>query len=195
MKKQPSESYRRVWDKESFANVDASNVRKGKTATQAVGLLRARTEVADFESSVGVSQLLSGPSAAEENGSGPGFFCKVCDCTMKDSASYMDHINGKKHLRLLGMGKKVERVTVEQVRERIQYLKQAKERDQLQRQALYSVTDAIEAAESDKRKRNREKKERTKQNKRLQREKDSAQFVDNDIAAIMGFGQFGTSKK
>jgi hypothetical protein len=31
-----------------------------------------------------------------EGAKAPGFFCEVCMCLLKDSASYLDHINGKK---------------------------------------------------------------------------------------------------
>lgn len=42
---------------------------------------------------------------------------------MKDSSSYLDHINGKKHNKLKGMNMKVERVSVDKVKEKFKSLK------------------------------------------------------------------------
>merc|ERR1712224_125920 len=39
-----------------------------------------------------------------------GFYCSVCECIMKDSVTYLDHINGKWHQRGLGMSMRVEKV-------------------------------------------------------------------------------------
>jgi U4/U6.U5 tri-snRNP component SNU23 len=47
--------------------------------------------------------------------SGIGWHCKVCDCFLKDSHTYLDHINGRKHQRNLGYSMRVERSTKEQV--------------------------------------------------------------------------------
>ena len=45
-----------------------------------------------------------------------GYYCSVCDCILRDSQSYLDHINGKWHNRALGMSMRVERSTADEVR-------------------------------------------------------------------------------
>ena len=51
------------------------------------------------------------------NNSGPqaGYYCSVCECILRDSQSYLDHINGKYHNRALGMSMRVEQSTADQV--------------------------------------------------------------------------------
>ena len=44
-----------------------------------------------------------------------GYYCSVCDCILRDSMSYLDHINGKYHNRALGMTMRVERSNADQV--------------------------------------------------------------------------------
>lgn len=52
--------------------------------------LKARQEKIDLESKAGKTQVVTNPE------DGAGWWCDVCKCLLKDSVSYMDHINGKK---------------------------------------------------------------------------------------------------
>ena len=53
---------------------------------------------------------------AGRHGVQAGYYCSVCDCILRDSMSYLDHINGKYHNRALGMNMRVERSTADQAR-------------------------------------------------------------------------------
>ena len=50
----------------------------------------ARTEKVVLDANLNKTQLVQSTSIASKQ---PGYYCKVCDCVMKD---YLDHINGKK---------------------------------------------------------------------------------------------------
>ena len=56
--------------------------------------LKARQSNIDLESKVGKTELIAPTNAEEVRGA--GFWCDVCSCLLKDSSSYLDHINGKK---------------------------------------------------------------------------------------------------
>ncbi|KAK6915657.1 Zinc finger, double-stranded RNA binding, partial [Dillenia turbinata] len=62
--------------------------------------LKHRDYEVDLESRLGKTQA--------------GYYCLVCECVVKDSANYLDHINGKKHQRALGMSMRVERASLQQ---------------------------------------------------------------------------------
>lgn len=58
-------------------------------------LLKAREEKVVLDANLNKTQVVSvgaaGPASKQ-----PGFYCKACDCVVKDSTNYLDHINGKK---------------------------------------------------------------------------------------------------
>jgi U4/U6.U5 tri-snRNP component SNU23 len=60
--------------------------------------------------------------------SGIGWHCKVCDCFLKDSLTYLDHINGRKHQRNLGYSMRVERSTNDQVLSKLEAMVKAKDK-------------------------------------------------------------------
>jgi U4/U6.U5 tri-snRNP component SNU23 len=85
-------------------------------AGSARAFLKARTQRVSLDGHVGTVRVVKTDDLSK-NG---GYFCEVCECTLKDSVAYLDHINGKRHLRKLGYSMRVERSTVDQVKSRLQ---------------------------------------------------------------------------
>ncbi|KAL0375816.1 UNVERIFIED_CONTAM: Zinc finger matrin-type protein 2 [Sesamum calycinum] len=112
--------------------------------------LKHRDYEVDLESRLGKTQVVTPIAPLSQQA---GYYCSVCECVVKDSANYLDHINGKKHFD-----------------ERI--LKQQQEEEEKKRQR-------------------REKKKEKKKEKAAEEEPE----VDPDVAAMMGFGGFRSSKK
>ncbi|CAG8545103.1 23489_t:CDS:2, partial [Gigaspora rosea] len=165
-------SFRRTWDKEEFERrarerarqereqqEDEDRKRKGlkpKYSESSIDepprdLLRARTERVILDANLNKTQVVQSTSIASKQ---PGFYCKECDCVVKDSVNYLDHINGKKRKlyykvwilfpsselkdklshfldqRALGMSMKVERSTIDQIKAKFEHLKKKKEEEQ-----------------------------------------------------------------
>lgn len=55
-----------------------------------------------------------------------GFQCKVCSVSFKDNVSYIDHTHSPQHLRKSGQTGKAEKVTLTDVRQRIEWLAEQK---------------------------------------------------------------------
>jgi U4/U6.U5 tri-snRNP component SNU23 len=107
--------------------------------------LKSRTGKIDLEEKVGKIEVINPTSAGDLRGA--GFWCETCSCLLKDSASYLDHINGKKrkryfrlttgfiihaplHMmisdqRALGFSMRVERADVDTVKSRLEALKKS----------------------------------------------------------------------
>ena len=58
---------------------------------------------------------LTPSSGVSKCSDGVGWHCRVCDCFLKDSLTYLDHINGRKHQRYLGYSMRVEKSTTDEV--------------------------------------------------------------------------------
>jgi U4/U6.U5 tri-snRNP component SNU23 len=55
--------------------------------------VQARDQPIDFTTKIGKTAVITANTPLQEQGA---FYCDVCDCVMKDSQNYLDHINGKK---------------------------------------------------------------------------------------------------
>lgn len=164
--------------------------------------LRSRDVPMKLEKDAGQSRILSEPEVQKK---ATGWYCDVCDCLLRDSASYLDHINGKKHQRKLGFSMRVERVGVEAVRER--FALKAQERHQRQaehkRRSTVEFTEDWEARLEKAQQAQDEERQAKREHKRRQRDilaQGDQQAGDDaeehsEMNALMGFGSFGGSKK
>jgi U4/U6.U5 tri-snRNP component SNU23 len=102
----------------------ASSERAGPMGSKRA-FLKSRSNRVDLTSKLGSVEIID-PKAASNTGGitgngvtkcsdGVGWHCRVCDCFLKDSLTYLDHINGKKHQRYLGYSMRVEKSTAEDV--------------------------------------------------------------------------------
>jgi U4/U6.U5 tri-snRNP component SNU23 len=133
-------THRKVWNKEEYHQKAIEKEARAKVAEESKldaktrkrrerdplhlgviverGKLKPRDREIDLTSNLGKTRVQGGGES--------GFYCSTCDCTLKDSLAYLDHINGTYHNRALGMSMEVERSTVEQVKKRLGALKRRK---------------------------------------------------------------------
>jgi U4/U6.U5 tri-snRNP component SNU23 len=114
---------RRVWDKDFFKSKYESSSSSGakRLVTGEAESLKHRSEDVGIDQKVSERKLVTNFTAKAQQG---GFFCETCDCVLKDSRAYLDHINGRSHNRLLGKSMNVEKVTVERVIAKMLRIKQ-----------------------------------------------------------------------
>jgi len=110
--------------------------------------------------------------------SGVGWHCKVCDCFLKDSLSYLDHINGRKHQRNLGYSMRVERSTNDQVVSKLEVMIKAKERhtkaDQFAEDEEDDFNEIVKAKDEELKRRKEERKRERKERKKKKKEQQKA---------------------
>ncbi|GAA5817702.1 hypothetical protein MFLAVUS_011253 [Mucor flavus] len=149
--------------------------------------LKAREERINIEQNVGKIQVVQAADSRKQ----PGFYCKDCDVTIKDSVTYIDHLNGRKHLNNVGISNKVEKADLSSVKERLALLKRKKENPQQEEYNLDERLASIKQQEEEERQKRREKK---KQKKEHHKKKEDIGEDEDDMAKLMGFSGFGSSK-
>jgi len=148
--------------------------------------LKARDHDLAIEERAGRTQVANmGLPAAQQ----AGFYCKVCDCVVKDSANYLDHVNGKKHQRKLGMSMRVERVSVDRVRQKFEDLKRKREEESTAKSGDFEakLQEKHDEFERQEKERKELKKQRRKEKEQLQQDLASGD-LGADSAALRALG-------
>lgn len=190
--------------------------------------LQARTErISDFDERVGskVEVILEDTIGASKDGvikkMGAGWHCSVCNCMLKDSNAYLDHINGRKHLKQLGFSMRVERSTESDLMTKLSQLKKKKEQREegTEKEEIVDYNQLVMEKDYEEEKRieerRRKRKERRKRNMddeatgskaddaveatAIKTEQEVEEEVEEEeidpMAAMMGFSGFGGSKR
>lgn len=183
-------SFRKTWDREEYAAKAAERERKereeGKARHEAAvagkkyhrrastppdaretEARKARLNVAD---QVGKTQLVAAGATQGKRGKSAGFYCDACDLTYKDNLQFVEHLNSKQHLINTGESGEVRRATLEQVRERFEYLK--RKRDEEKARAVVDLGTRIEVAKEQEEREREEK--RRKRNEKRRKTKDGS---------------------
>lgn len=130
----------------------------------------ARSERIDWSKMVGKQTLTSAAAAVGKRGRGAGAYCQACDLTFKDNIQYIEHLNSKQHLVATGQSGEVRRATLEEVRERLRYLK--RKRDEAAKDEVIDI-DARLATNKERMDQEAEERRRKRNEKRRAKKGDS----------------------
>lgn len=187
------DDHRRKWDRKEYERLAQERLlAKTSTATEdepvSKELLKQREYKVDLDSKLGKSMVINKSTPSSQSG---GYYCNVCDCVVKDSVNFLDHINGKKHQRNLGMSMKVERSSLDQVKERFKINKKKTE----EKKKDYELESRVKEAKEEEERYREYKREKRKERKRKIEEVEESEAGTSELAAIMGFAGFGAKKK
>ncbi|KAK7053435.1 U4/U6.U5 snRNP associated protein [Paramarasmius palmivorus] len=207
--------FRKKWDKEEYAErarkrdleerermqENEERLKQGKKPRKGpkrddlpkpTQLMKQREGPLELDKNLGKTMVVQNPGG---KGPGqPGFYCETCNRTYKDTTGYLDHINSRAHLRAMGQTTKLERSTLEQVRARIALLRErTKEASSAKAYDFDKRLAEIKAKEQAIREQKKAQKKAEKEKALANELVDSAE--NNEMAQMMGFAGFGSSKK
>jgi U4/U6.U5 tri-snRNP component SNU23 len=183
-------AFRRTWDREEYAAKAAERESKikeeGKARHEAAlagkkyhrrasttdpenthdtEARKARLNVAE---QVGKTQIIAAGAGQGKRGKSAGFYCDACDLTFKDNLQFVEHLNSKQHLVATGESGEVKRATLEEVKERFEYLKRKREEER----ALEAVDLGTRIENAREREEKEREEKRRKRNEKRRKTKD-----------------------
>mmetsp|Transcript_43944 Transcript_43944/g.118105 ORF Transcript_43944/g.118105 Transcript_43944/m.118105 type:complete len:239 (+) Transcript_43944:96-812(+) len=164
---------RKVWDKDFYVERAKNNImfgpeRIGRRKDPVIPLpssqrtyLKQRTVDLQLDKNLGKTQVVTAHTIKPMQG---GFWCSVCECLLKDSSTYLEHVNGRRHNRNLGMNMKVEKIGVDRVREKLKAMR--KEPEEEEAEDIAARIQRMEEEQEEKKLRKKENKKKKKGAKR-----------------------------
>jgi len=193
---------RKVWDKDHFIERAKNNImfgpeRIGRRKDPVIPLpssqrtfLKQRTQDLALDKNLGKSQVVTQHTIKPMQG---GYWCSVCECLLKDSSTWLEHINGRRHNRNLGMNMKVEKIGIDRVREKLKAMRKVPE-DEAEPEDIAARIQALEEEQEAKKLRKKEKKKR-KKGKGTAAEGGGEEDEEDDITGDEGGDEETAAKK
>lgn len=160
---------RKIWDKDFYIEKAKNNIQFGPQrigrrkdpciplpASQRTYLKQRKVDL-ELDKNLGKAQVVTQHTIKPMQG---GYWCSVCECLLKDSSTYLEHVNGRRHNRNLGMNMKVEKVGVDRVKEKLKSMR--KEPESVEQMDIAARIQALEEEQEVKKRRKKEKKKNKK---------------------------------
>jgi len=160
---------RKSWDKDFYIEKAKNHImfgpeRIGKRKDPVIPLpasqrtfLQQRKQNMDLDKHLGEHRVVTTHTIKPMQG---GYWCSVCECLLKDSATYLDHVNGRRHNRNLGMNMKVEKIGVDRIKDKLRSMK--KEPEAVDPVDIAARIQMLEEEQEEKKRRKKEKKRKNK---------------------------------
>lgn len=148
----------------------------------------------DVYEGLGEVKLVPGGAAVGIRGKGVGFYCDVCDLTFKDSLTYYDHLNSRQHLYNSGLKENQHRATLQEVKERLDYLRQKAKEDHI-KPGEFDISKRLKDFREKEAERKKQRKEAKQAKNRETQQRDEPTEAQDDFAKMMGFSSFGSTKR